>query len=81
MRRTIPPALVSVLISALALPLTVANCETIVDQRSFAEQPTFALAHEVLQSRVRYVPDVFSVSDEPVTATSQVTPLSAEIRC
>jgi tRNA (mo5U34)-methyltransferase len=29
-----------------------------VSQRSFSEQPTFALAHEVLQSKVKYVPDV-----------------------
>jgi outer membrane protein assembly factor BamE (lipoprotein component of BamABCDE complex) len=39
MRRTIPPALVGVLIGALALPLAVAGCETIVDQRGFAATP------------------------------------------
>src|SRR5678815_5880300 len=39
MRRTIPPALVGVLIGALALPLAVAGCETIVDQRGFAPTP------------------------------------------
>jgi outer membrane protein assembly factor BamE (lipoprotein component of BamABCDE complex) len=39
MRRTVPPALVGVLIGALALPLAVAGCETIVDQRGFAATP------------------------------------------
>lgn len=29
-----------------------------ISQRSFPEQPTFALAHEALQSRVKYVPDL-----------------------
>jgi tRNA (mo5U34)-methyltransferase len=29
-----------------------------ISQRSFAEQPTFALAHEVLNSKVRYFPNV-----------------------
>jgi tRNA (mo5U34)-methyltransferase len=29
-----------------------------VSQRSFSEQPTFALAHEALRSRVKYVPNV-----------------------
>ena len=39
MRRTVPPALVGVLVAALALPLAVAGCETIVDQRGFAATP------------------------------------------
>ena len=39
MRRTVPPALVGVLIGALALPLAVAGCDTIVDQRGFAATP------------------------------------------
>jgi outer membrane protein assembly factor BamE (lipoprotein component of BamABCDE complex) len=39
MRRTIPPALVGVLIGALALPLAVGGCESIVDQRGFAATP------------------------------------------
>ena len=39
MRRTVPPALVGVLIGALALPLAVAGCETIVDTRGFAATP------------------------------------------
>ena len=39
MRRTVPPALFGVLIGALALPLAVAGCETIVDQRGFAATP------------------------------------------
>jgi outer membrane protein assembly factor BamE (lipoprotein component of BamABCDE complex) len=39
MRRTVPPALVGVLIGALALPLAVAGCESIVDQRGFAATP------------------------------------------
>jgi len=39
MRRTVPPALAGVLIGALALPLAVAGCETIVDQRGFAPTP------------------------------------------
>lgn len=29
-----------------------------ISQRSFSEQPTFTLAHEVLRSRVKYVPNV-----------------------
>jgi outer membrane protein assembly factor BamE (lipoprotein component of BamABCDE complex) len=39
MRRTVPPALVGVLVGALALPLAVAGCETTVDQRGFAPTP------------------------------------------
>ncbi len=39
MRRTVPPALAGLLIGTLALPLAVAGCETIVDQRGFAPTP------------------------------------------
>ena len=39
MRRTVPPALVGVLIGTLALPLAVGGCESIVDQRGFAATP------------------------------------------
>lgn len=39
MRRSVPPALVGVLIGALALPLAVAGCESFVDQRGFAATP------------------------------------------
>lgn len=39
MRRTVPPAVASALIGALALPLAVAGCDTIVDQRGFAPTP------------------------------------------
>lgn len=39
MRRTVPTALAGVLIGALALPLAVAGCESIVDQRGFAATP------------------------------------------
>jgi outer membrane protein assembly factor BamE (lipoprotein component of BamABCDE complex) len=39
MRRTVPPALFGVLIGALALPLGVGGCDTIVDQRGFAPTP------------------------------------------
>lgn len=39
MRRTVPSAVVGVLIGAIALPLAVAGCETIVDQRGFAATP------------------------------------------
>ena len=39
MRRTVSPALVGVLIGVLALPLAVAGCESIVDQRGFAATP------------------------------------------
>lgn len=39
MRRTVSPALVGILIGALALPLAVGGCETIVDQRGFAPTP------------------------------------------
>jgi outer membrane protein assembly factor BamE (lipoprotein component of BamABCDE complex) len=39
MRRTVPPALVGVLIGTLALALGVGGCDTIVDQRGFAPTP------------------------------------------
>src|SRR4051812_49152156 len=39
MRRTVPPSLAGILIGALALPLAVAGCESIVDQRGFAATP------------------------------------------
>jgi outer membrane protein assembly factor BamE (lipoprotein component of BamABCDE complex) len=39
MRRTVPPALVSVLVGALALPLAVGGCSSTVDQRGFAPTP------------------------------------------
>lgn len=39
MRRTVPSAVVGVFIGAIALPLAVAGCETIVDQRGFAATP------------------------------------------
>jgi outer membrane protein assembly factor BamE (lipoprotein component of BamABCDE complex) len=39
MRRTVPSALAGVLIGAVALPLAVAGCESIVDQRGFAATP------------------------------------------
>lgn len=39
MRPTVPLALAGVLIGALALPLAVAGCESIVDQRGFAATP------------------------------------------
>ena len=67
MRRTVPPALVGVLIAALALPLAVAGCETIVDQRGFAATPG---SLEKLETGTQSREDVVRLIGSPSTVAT-----------
>ena len=67
MRRTVPPALVGVLVAALALPLAVAGCETIVDTRGFAATPG---SLEKLETGTQSREDVVRLIGSPSTVAT-----------